>query len=83
MIPVIQKFVRAADAAVARAYLALRREQNALMPFLFHSLFRNEREMALNVVEPLNSSNTISSTAIVSSAPPISSPGWPPMANMP
>ncbi len=53
MIPVIQKFVRAADAAVARAYLALRREQNALMPFLFHSLFRNEREMALNVVEPL------------------------------
>jgi peptidoglycan/xylan/chitin deacetylase (PgdA/CDA1 family) len=53
MIPAIQKFVRAADAAVARAYLALRREQNALMPFLFHSLFRNEREMALNVVEPL------------------------------
>jgi peptidoglycan/xylan/chitin deacetylase (PgdA/CDA1 family) len=53
MIPAIQKFVRAADAAVARAYLALRREQNALMPFLFHSLFRDEREMDLNLVEPL------------------------------
>src|SRR5258706_699893 len=53
MIPAIQKFVRAADAAVARAYLALRREQNALMPFLFHSLFRDQREMDLNVVEPL------------------------------
>src|SRR6266700_656674 len=53
MIATIQKFVRTADAAVARAYLALRREQNALMPFLFHSLFRDQREMALNVVEPL------------------------------
>ena len=38
---------------MARAYLAMRPEQNALMPFLFHSLFRNQREMDLNVVEPL------------------------------
>ena len=53
MIATIQKLVRSADAAVARAYLAMRREQNALMPFLFHSLFRNQREMDLNVVEPL------------------------------
>jgi peptidoglycan/xylan/chitin deacetylase (PgdA/CDA1 family) len=53
MIAALQKLVRAADAAVARAYLSLRREQNALMPFLFHSLFRDQREMGLNVVEPL------------------------------
>src|SRR4051812_22398653 len=53
MLAAMQKFVRAADAAVARAYLSLRREQNALMPFLFHSLFRDKREMDLNVVEPL------------------------------
>ena len=53
MIQAIQKFVRSADAAVARAYLAVRAEQNALMPFLFHSLFRNEAEMDRNVVEPL------------------------------
>ena len=53
MISAIQNFVRATDAAIARAYLSLFRERNALMPFLFHSLFRNEAEMALNVVEPL------------------------------
>lgn len=53
MIAAIQKFVRATDAAVARAYLAVRAERNALMPFLFHSLFRDEGEIARNVVEPL------------------------------
>jgi peptidoglycan/xylan/chitin deacetylase (PgdA/CDA1 family) len=53
MIAALQNLVRAADAAVARAYLSVRREQNALMPFLFHSLFRDQREMDLNVVEPL------------------------------
>jgi peptidoglycan/xylan/chitin deacetylase (PgdA/CDA1 family) len=53
MIAAIQKFVRGADAAVARAYLALRAERNALMPFLFHSLFRNQQEIDRNVVEPL------------------------------
>jgi peptidoglycan/xylan/chitin deacetylase (PgdA/CDA1 family) len=53
MISTIQKLIRSADAAIARAYLSIRREQNALMPFLFHSLFRDQSEMDLNVVEPL------------------------------
>lgn len=53
MISAIQNFVRATDAAIARAYLKLFKERNALMPFLFHSLFRTEAEMELNVVEPL------------------------------
>src|SRR5258706_4207658 len=49
----IQRIVRSTDAAVARVSLALRQERNALVSFLFHSLFRDEREIALNVVEPL------------------------------
>jgi len=58
MISAIQNLVRATDAAIARAYLSLFKERNALMPFLFHSLFRNEAEMALNVVEPLERTTT-------------------------
>src|SRR5882724_3251133 len=53
MIGAIQHLVRRADATFARAYLALFRERNALMCFLFHSLFRDEREIALNLVDPL------------------------------
>lgn len=53
MISAIQNLVRATDAAIARAYLSLFRERNALMPFLFHSLFRNQAEMDQHVVEPL------------------------------
>jgi len=53
MIAALQNLVRATDAAIARGYLALFRERNALIPFLFHSLFRDAREMSLNVVEPL------------------------------
>src|SRR3989440_5823173 len=49
----IQRIVRSTDAAVARVSLALRQERNALVSFLFHSLFRDEREIALNVVDPL------------------------------
>jgi peptidoglycan/xylan/chitin deacetylase (PgdA/CDA1 family) len=49
----IQRFVRAIDATSARAYLALFRERCALVPFLFHSLFRDDREAALNHVDPL------------------------------
>jgi peptidoglycan/xylan/chitin deacetylase (PgdA/CDA1 family) len=46
--------VRAADTAIASAYLKLFRERNALMSFLFHSVFRNEAEMALNLADPLD-----------------------------
>ena len=53
MVHAIQKIVRTTDAAVARVYLSLFREQNALITFLFHSLFRDEREIALNRVDPL------------------------------
>lgn len=53
MIASIQKLVRAADSVIARGYLSLFRERNALLSFLFHSLFRDEREIDLNLVDPL------------------------------
>src|SRR5262245_15586341 len=53
MISTIQRLVRATDSVVARAYLSLFRERNALLSFLFHSLFQDEREIALNQVDPL------------------------------
>lgn len=53
MTSAIQHMVRAADAAIAKAYLKLFRERNALMAFLFHSLFRSEQEIAQNLVDPL------------------------------
>lgn len=53
MISSIQTLIRATDNLVARAYLALFREQSGLLSFLFHSLFRDEREIAQNLVDPL------------------------------
>lgn len=53
MVGSIQQFVRTADAAIAQLYLSLFRERNAVMPFLFHSLFRNRREIELKQVDPL------------------------------
>jgi peptidoglycan/xylan/chitin deacetylase (PgdA/CDA1 family) len=53
MISSIQTLVRATDSLVARAYLSLFRERNALLSFLFHSLFRDEREISRNLVDPL------------------------------
>ncbi len=53
MTNIIQRIVRGADAAIADLYLSIFKERNALVPFLFHSLFRNEREIDLNVVDPL------------------------------
>src|SRR6185437_1261239 len=43
----------ATDDIIARAYLALFRERGGLRAFLFHSLFRDEREIALHQVDPL------------------------------
>ena len=43
MVDAIQHFVRATDSVIARAYLAVFKERNSLMSFLFHSLFRDER----------------------------------------
>jgi peptidoglycan/xylan/chitin deacetylase (PgdA/CDA1 family) len=53
MVSGIQHIIRKADAAVARTYLAMFDERSALMPFLFHSLFRDEREAGLDHVDPL------------------------------
>jgi peptidoglycan/xylan/chitin deacetylase (PgdA/CDA1 family) len=53
MVGTIQHIVRGTDATVARAYLALFRERSGVMSFLFHSLFRDEREIARGVVDPL------------------------------
>ena len=53
MTEVVQNLVRAADSAIARAYLKLFRERNSLIAFLFHSLFRGEAEIAAGVVDPL------------------------------
>jgi peptidoglycan/xylan/chitin deacetylase (PgdA/CDA1 family) len=53
MIVSIQRFVRATDCLIARAYLAMFRERGGLLAFLFHSLFRDEREIALDQVDPL------------------------------
>jgi peptidoglycan/xylan/chitin deacetylase (PgdA/CDA1 family) len=54
LIDSIQRLVRAADGLIARAYLGLFRERGGLLVFLFHSLFRDEREIALNQVDPLD-----------------------------
>ncbi len=53
MISAIQNLIRGTDAAVARLYLSLFNERHSLMSFLFHSLFRNQQEIALNRVDPL------------------------------
>lgn len=53
MTDAIQQLVRATDAVIAKAYLRLFRERNALLSFLFHSLFRDESEIAQNLVDPL------------------------------
>src|SRR5690606_1327402 len=38
---------------IARAYLAVRGERPGLLCFLFHALFRDEQEIALNQIDPL------------------------------
>ncbi|HEV7299961.1 MAG TPA: polysaccharide deacetylase family protein [Tepidisphaeraceae bacterium] len=53
MINVAQTLIRNTDSVFARAYLGVRPERPALMSFLFHSLFRDEREIAMNHVDPL------------------------------
>jgi peptidoglycan/xylan/chitin deacetylase (PgdA/CDA1 family) len=53
LIAAIQRLIRAADCRIARAYLSLFGEGGGLLVFLFHSLFRDEREIALNHVDPL------------------------------
>lgn len=54
MVEAIQKVIRNVDAGIARAYLSVRQERPGLLCFLFHSLFRDEAEMQLNHVNPLD-----------------------------
>lgn len=49
----VQRMVRSIDSVVARIYLALCRERNAVISFLFHSLFKSEKEIAQKLVDPL------------------------------
>lgn len=53
MIDAIQSCIRATDSAVARLYLSCFTERNAVIPFLFHSIFRDESELRQNIVDPL------------------------------
>jgi peptidoglycan/xylan/chitin deacetylase (PgdA/CDA1 family) len=54
MVDAIRNFVHGADSMFAGMYLAMFGERNAVMSFLFHSLFQNEREIARNVVHPMD-----------------------------
>jgi peptidoglycan/xylan/chitin deacetylase (PgdA/CDA1 family) len=53
MTGLIQNLVRGVDTGVASLYLSLFRERNALMPFLFHSLFLDKAEVNQKLVDPL------------------------------
>ena len=53
MIHSLQEMVRVTDQWTARAYLSMFNERNALISLLFHSLFRDEAEVARNLVDPL------------------------------
>ena len=54
MISAVQNLIRRTDAAVAGAYLSVFRERDALLPFLFHALFADEKQIDLNVIDPLD-----------------------------
>src|SRR2546430_304415 len=53
MIGALQRIVRSTDNAIARVSLALRPERNGLLTFLFHSIFRDPSQIALNAIDPL------------------------------
>lgn len=48
----VESAIRATDRLLSRAHLGLFGERNSLIPFLFHGLFRDEREIELNHVHP-------------------------------
>src|SRR5277367_6172434 len=53
MLGSVRRIIRTTDAATAGAYLSLFRERNALLCFLFHSLFLDDAESRQNLVHPL------------------------------
>jgi peptidoglycan/xylan/chitin deacetylase (PgdA/CDA1 family) len=50
----VQRLVRTTDNAIARVCLSARPERAGLICFLFHSLFRDRRQIALDHVDPLD-----------------------------
>jgi peptidoglycan/xylan/chitin deacetylase (PgdA/CDA1 family) len=53
MLGSMKRIIQETDAAAAGAYLSLFRERNALLCFLFHSIFLDEAEAGQNVIHPL------------------------------
>jgi peptidoglycan/xylan/chitin deacetylase (PgdA/CDA1 family) len=53
MIDQIQHLVRFTDKMIAGTYLSVRQEKDAMLGFLFHSLFQNQQQIAQNLVDPL------------------------------
>lgn len=53
MVARIRNIIRSTDATLAAAYLSVFRERDALIPFLYHSLFEDERQISLNLIDPL------------------------------
>jgi len=53
MTSTIQNIMRKIDAVIARGYLSLFPERNALLCFTFHSLFRHENDIQKNLVDPI------------------------------
>lgn len=53
MIQTLDHFVRTTDAVLSRARLSLLGESNALRCFIFHSIFRDPADAALELIDPL------------------------------
>jgi peptidoglycan/xylan/chitin deacetylase (PgdA/CDA1 family) len=53
MVKALQRMIHTADAAISSAHLSLFPERDALLVFLFHSLFCNTTEIELNSIDPL------------------------------
>ena len=53
MLGPVRRIIRTTDAAIAAGYLSLFRERNAMLAFLFHSLFVDEAESRRDLVHPL------------------------------
>ena len=50
----VQQILHATDATITRVYLSVFRERSGLLSFMFHALFRDEREMTLGHIAPMD-----------------------------
>jgi hypothetical protein len=53
MIQTVQNLVQTTDALLARGYLSMFQERHAVIGLLFHALFRDEKEISQNHIDPL------------------------------